>query len=460
MNVLTIINGKIVVDDNKVAADLVVEDGIIAEIREPDFGRKRGQVIDAQGQLVLPGAIDIHFHCRAPAHPDRGDFASESRAAAAGGVTTIFEMPISKPGTATLEIFENRCRVGEQDVYVNFGLYAAPGLLDAVEIEKMVAAGAIGFKTFMTGAPEGRVDEFEGLCATTDDALYQVLQLLKPYKHPAVFHSESNQMLDWYESLYAETNPFPPQYHALTRPPVVEAVAVAKLIAMVMDTGRAAHVAHLSSEIALNLIRDAQRRQLPVTAETCPHYLFFSSDALREARSFAKVNPPLRGDRDRKALWAGLEDGTISILASDHAPFTVTEKQAAWDDIRRAPPGIPSVDILYPLVLHLALSGTFSLAHAINLISTGPAKMYNLYPKKGTIQVGSDADLVLFDDSDETIVDSKKWLSRAGAVDRLYTGMRLRGKLHQTIVGGEVVYRDGKIVGERGGGNFVRPLPE
>ncbi len=460
MNVLTIINGKIIVGDEKVAADLVVEDGVIAEIRRPGFGRKRGQIINAEKQLILPGAIDIHFHCRAPAYPARGDFASESRAAAAGGVTTLFEMPISKPGAATFEVFENRRQLGEQNIYVNFGLYAAPALLDAAEIEKMASAGAIGFKTFMTAAPEGRGDEFNGLCATTDDALYQVLELLKPYKQPAVFHSESNQLRKWYENLYAGVNPFPPENHALTRPPIVEGVAVAKLIAMVMDTGRAAHVAHLSSEIGLELIRDAQRRHLPVTAETCPHYLLFSSDALIEARSFARINPPLRGDSDRHALWSGLEDETISILASDHSPFTVAEKQAAWENIRLAPPGIPSVDILYPLVLHMALSGSFSLAHAIELISTGPAKMFNLYPKKGVIQVGSDADLVLFDPKSVTPVDSKNWKSRAAAVDRLYTGMQLRGRLCQTIVGGNVVYREGDIVGERGGGRFVRPLAE
>jgi dihydroorotase (multifunctional complex type) len=457
MNVVTIINGKIVDGDMLVAADLVIENGTITEICQPGFGRKRGEVLDAEGHLILPGAIDIHFHCRAPAYPERGDFASETRGAAAGGVTTIFEMPISKPGAATLEVFENRRRLAEHDAYVNFGLYAAPALLDAAEIEKMVNAGAIGFKTFMTGAPEGRADEFEGLCATTDDELYRVLELLKPYAQPAVFHSESSQLLDLFESRTAGIQNFPSQDHALTRPPVVEGVAVAKLIAMVMDTQRPVHIAHLSSEIGLEFIRDAQRRNLPVTAETCPHYLLFTSDALREARSFAKVNPPIRGNSDRLALWTGLEDKTISILASDHSPFTAAEKQAAWEDIRIAPPGIPSIDILYHLVLDMALSGRFSLERAIELISTGPAKMYNLYPQKGIIRVGSDADLVLFNPEGVTTLNSKNWHSKAAPSDRLYTGMQLRGELCQTIVGGKVVYRQGEILGERGGGRFVRP---
>ena len=460
MDVSTIINGKIIQDERVIPADLIIENGVIAEIRQPGFERKRGHVINAEGLLILPGAIDIHFHCRAPAYPQRGDFATETRAAAAGGATTVFEMPISKPGTSTVEIFEHRRQLGEKDVHVNFGLYAAPALLDPTEIEKMVEAGAIGFKTFMTAAPKGRADEFEGLCATTDDALYRVFELIKPYKQPAVFHSESNQLLDLFQSRTASLNHFPPQEHALTRPPIVESMAIAKLITLVMETGRSAHVAHLSTAIGLELIRDAHRRGLGITAETCPHYLLFSTDRLQEVRSYGKVNPPLRSDEERMALWTGLEDGTISVISSDHSPFTVEEKQAAWDDIRLAPPGIPSIDILYPVVLDMALSGHFSIGQAVKLVSTRPAKMYDLYPKKGIIQVGSDADLVLFDPIATTYVDRKKWHSNAAQSDRLYTGMKLQGTLCQTIVGGKVIYHNGQIIGRRGDGRFVRPSEE
>ena len=457
MDITTIINGTIVENGQMIQADLVIENGVIAEILRPSYGRKRGQIINAEGLLVLPGAIDIHFHCRAPAYPQRGDFATETRAAAAGGATTIFEMPISKPGTSTVAVFKRRRQIAEKDVYVNFGLYAAPALLDSIEIEKMVQAGAIGFKTFMTAAPEGRADEFEGLCATTDDAIYRVLELIKPYKLPAVFHSENNRLLDLFKSKAAAVTHFPPEDHALTRPPIVEGTAIAALIAMVMETGRGVHIAHLSSAIGLELIRDAHRRGLPVTAETCPHYLLFSSDILREVGAYGKVNPPIRGDSDRKALWSGLEDGTISVIGSDHSPFTEAEKQAAGDDIRQAPPGVPSVDIFYPLVLHFALSGHFSIGRAVELVSTRPAKMYRLFPQKGAIHVGSDADLVLFDPRATTVVNRDNWQSKAAPTDRLYTGMTLKGKLCQTLLGGKVIYRNGELLGRRGDGRFVRP---
>ncbi len=327
MHPITIINGTIVQSEQMLPADLVIENGAIVEIRQPGFGKKNGTIIDASGLLILPGAIDIHFHCRAPAYPERGDFATETRGAAAGGVTTVFEMPISKPGTSTVEVFETRKAAGERDAHVNFGLYAAPARLDPAEIEKMVQAGAIGFKTFMTAAPKGRDDEFEGLCAVTDHALYQVLEMIKPYPHPAVFHPESNQLLEWFQAQMASRATVEPDEHALTRPPVVESTAIAKLIAMVASTGRGAHCAHLSTENGLNLIRDAQRRGLPITAETCPHYLLFSSEKLREVGPFGKVNPPLRSVEDRKSLWGGLEDGTISVITTDHSPFAAAEKE-------------------------------------------------------------------------------------------------------------------------------------
>ncbi len=456
MDPLKIINGSIVRPGNISPADLIIENGSIVELREPGDGAWNGRLIDASGLLILPGAIDIHFHCRAPSYPERGDFSTETRGAAAGGVTTVLEMPISKPGTSTVEVFEARKAVGERDAYVNFGLYAAPARFDPVEIEKMVRAGAIGFKTFMTAAPEGRDDEFEGLCAETDDALYRVLELIKPYPHPAVFHPESNQLLEWFQSRMVRRATVQPVEHAETRPPVVESTAIAKLIAMVEGTGRNAHVAHLSTESGLNLVRDAQRRGLPITAETCPHYLLFSSAKLREAGPFGKVNPPLRGEQDRKSLWTGLTDGTISVIATDHAPFSAAEKEPGWEDIRLAPPGLPSIDVLYPLVLNMALEGHFGLARAVELISTGPADMYRLN-RKGRIRVGADADLVLFDPEATTRIDRNTWFSKAAPCDRVYTGMELRGQLRQTILGGEVIYKDGEVVGRRGGGKFVEP---
>jgi len=204
-------------------------------------------------------------------------------------------------------------------------------------------------------------------------------------------------------------------------------------------------------------IGDAQRRGLPVTAEVCPQYLLFTANDLRDTGPFGKVNPPIRNRRHQDALWAGLREGIISVIASDHSPFALAEKEETWNDLRLAPPGIASIDIFYPLILDMALRGRFSIDQAVQLISTRPAMMYRLFPHKGVIQVGADADLVLFDPQGSTVVDHRNWQSKAAPCDRLFSGMELRGRLRQTMVGGEVVFRDGAILGKRGGGRFVRP---
>ena len=457
----TIINGTIVQADRQFVADLVIEDGEIAAIKRSGsgVGNEGGEIIEAGGLLVLPGGIDIHFHCRAPAFPERGDFATETRAAAAGGITTIFEMPISKPCTSTLEAFEYRRKLGEENVYVDFGLYAAPASLDAAEVSKMVGAGAIGFKTFMIGAPAGREDEFKGLIARNDDELLCVLEIIKEYEIPAVFHCESDALLSLFSARLNKEAQIPPSAHALSRPPIVESLAIARLLALAEEFQRRVHVAHMSTAAGVAHVRDAKRRGVPVTAETCPHYLLFTADMLDEIGPFGKVNPPIRNKIEQTALWAALEDGTIDVIASDHAPFSLKEKESGQRDIRQAPPGIPGVEILYHFVLDLALRKRISLGRAVELISTRPARMYNLYPRKGIIEVGAQADLVLFDPTATSVIDGTQWFTKAAPSERLYSGRTLRGSIKQTILRGKTVYRDGVIVGEPGTGQFVRPLP-
>jgi allantoinase len=458
MNSISVLNGTIVGKGEIYRADLVVEDGIIVEICQPGRGQKPGHVIDAQGCYVLPGAIDIHFHCRAPAYPERGDFASETRAAAAGGVTTVLEMPISRPGVATVEIFNARRALGEQQAYIDFGLYAGPALLDPDGIAQMVDAGAIGFKVFLTAAPAGREDEFTGICLTSEADLYRLFQLIKPYPQPIVFHAENNTLLEYFSHTLQESGRTDVGAHALSRPPVVEAAAIALLLTISESTGRKIHIAHLSSAAGLDLIRDARRRGVHVTTETCPHYLWFTEEKLQEAGPFAKINPPIRSATDRDALWEGLMEGTIDVVTTDHSPYTLAEKEAGLENIWTAPPGAPSIEVLYPLVLDQALRGRFSLPRAVDLVATTPAHLYNLYPQKGVIQVGSDADLVIFDPTVRHVVDRREWQSRAAVCDRLYSGMELQGCIREVIARGRAVYRQGKILAEPGQGQFVRPL--
>ncbi len=450
-------NGNVVTETGVAPLDIGLLNGRIQALLTRDTANEADQTIQADGMYVLPGAIDIHFHCRAPAYPQRGDFATETRAAAAGGVTTIFEMPISKPCCATVDIFRSRRALGERDAYVNFALFGAPGLLDPKEVQGMADEGAIAFKIFMTAAPAGRNDEFEGLCLPADESLYQALKLVKDTGLVCTVHAENNRLLEWFTAglLAAGRNDI--AAHGESRPPMVEALAVSTLLTMNVSLGMHLHIAHVTSSETLEVIRSFQRRGVEVTGETCPHYLLFTEDDMLRVGPYAKINPPLRSKADQEALWAGLHDGTLMAITTDHSPFTVEEKERARTDLWKTPPGSPGVEELVLVVMDAALHGRFSLQKAVDLISTNGAKRFGLYPRKGVIAPGADADLVLYNPHVATTISPERLFSKAKDCDKLYEGMTFQGQVVRTIVNGRTVFADGQIIGQPGWGKFTRP---
>ena len=312
--------GTVVTETGTRRLEVALKDGKIAALLEPDTPAEARETINASAQHVLPGAIDIHFHVRAPAYPQRGTVASETRAAAAGGVTTLFEMPISKPCCATPDIFRQRRNLFSQDAYVNFGLYGAPGMLNPDDIQSMVDEGAIGFKIFMTEAPKGRDDEFIGLCLPKEGEQYEALTLVAETDLVTVVHAESNPLLTYFSNKLKATGRNDAETHGESRPPVVEAVAIAKLLTMNEAVGAKMHIAHVSCRAAVNALRRFQP-SMDVTGETCPQYLLFTEQALADYGSYAKINPPLRTEDDQQALWDALADGTLMSVTTDHSPL-------------------------------------------------------------------------------------------------------------------------------------------
>lgn len=460
MNVDTLIqNAQVVLETGIARLDLGIRDGRIALLTDASADIHARETIDAEGKLLLPGAIDIHFHCRAPAYPQRGDFATETRAAAAGGVTTIFEMPISKPCCATGDIFRQRKALAQQHCYVNFGLYAAPGLLDPAEIEDMVNEGAIAFKIFMTAAPQGRDDEFEGLCLPDMPNLYQALNLVADTGLVCAVHAENNPLLEWHTQLLTQANRNDVAAHGESRPPHVEALAIATLLTLNESIGANLHIAHLSAKEPLEVFRRFKATGSTATAETCPHYLLFTEADLERVGPYAKINPPLRQDQDRAALWDGLMDGTLMAVTTDHSPFTVEEKERARQDIWATPPGAPGVEELLLGMMNEALTGRISINQAVKWVCTNGAKRFGIYPQRGHIGIHASADLVIFDPNDETTIRKEMLFSQAKDCDKLYEGMTFKGKVNQTIVNGKTIFKDGQILGQAGDGQFVRPNP-
>jgi allantoinase len=444
---LRVLNGLVVSDGAAVEADVGIEGGKITDVVPAGALGAATSEINASGLYVLPGAIDAHFHCRAPSHPERGDFASETQAAAAGGVTTIFEMPISDPACSTPEVFRARRELGESQCYVNFALFAGGAVKTAEQATAMAECGAIGFKLFTHSPSPHRAHEFEGLWAVTEDAIFEALSAIQTTGLVCTVHAENEALLQAF-SHRADRRGNP------MRPPVVEATEIALLGALAAAAGTEVHIAHVTSQAALAAVRGASVTGARITSETCPQYLVFDSGLIDRVGAFAKVAPPLRELEDTLALWEGLRDGSISMVASDHAPFLPEEKHGT--DYTKAPQGLPTVETMVPILLDAASRRRLPLELAVDLITRRPAERFDLYPEKGRVGVGADADIMLFDPRGTTRLSVRSLRSRAAGSGLAYEGMVLQGRVVQTIVAGRTVYRDGKIV-DPPTGRFVHP---
>ncbi len=460
---LAIVNGVIISSTDSGDAShlprmtVLVHNGKIEGLLQPHAPFDAAQVLEIDGMFVMPGVIDIHFHSKGDAFENRGNFLSETKAAAAGGITTVFEMPISKPATSTLEVWERRREVAEREAYVNVALYAAPGHCDADEIKAMAEAGAIGFKLLLTKSPPGREAEFLGVTASNLAEVVQALELIRETGRRCVFHAEDQPLLDLYtaRSLMSQN----PDYkrHRLSRPSIVESTAVAALVAVARALNTPIHIAHVSSHAAIEWIRAGRELGAPVSSETCPHYLFFTDDVLEEIGAYGRINPPMRGKEDQEALWQALKTGVIDVVATDHAPFTVDEKEEGHGRILNAPPGHPGVEAMVSMIMTAALESRITLSQVVELLSTRPAQLFDLFPRKGSLQPGADADITIYDPRTKHQIDRRTWRSRAAGSNYLYHGVSTSGRVYATLVSGKVVYQDGEIVGQPGDGRIVRP---
>ena len=308
--------GEVLTPDGVHLLDIGLSGGKIIDLYAPDTAPKADKVRDCIGLTILPGLVDIHFHIRAPSYPQRGTVQTETRAAAAGGVTTLFEMPIAKPCCSNAAELDRRRAHFAENAFVNFGLYGAPGNLSRGDIAAMQAGGAIAFKMFTTTPPQGREDEFAGLAFSGEAEQFRALQQIAATGLPLVVHAESADLLAHFETLAAHLNPADATTHTAARPAVCEAVAVAKLLAMNITARARLHIAHVSSAETVAVLRGFAGTS-DFSAETCPQYLFATEIDVARVGVFAKVNPPIRSQADQDALWQAIKDGVISHVTTD-----------------------------------------------------------------------------------------------------------------------------------------------
>jgi len=430
-------SARVVIDGEPRPATLVIESGVITAVEEGRRGEDLGDLV------VMPGLVDSHVHVNEPGRTEWEGFTTATRAAAAGGVTTIVDMPLnSVPATTTVAALEEKRGAAAGKVHVDVAFWGGivPG--NGGELEGLRSHGVCGFKAFLV---DSGVPEFP---AVTLEELEVAARVIGP-DGVVVVHAELPLAAE------AAVAPEGAGYAAYlaSRPDEDEVRAVGAVIDVARRTGTPMHIVHLSAAGALPLLADARASGIRVSAETCPHYLAFCDDDASAGGTEFKCAPPIRGDHNREALWAGLASGVIDMVVSDHSPAPPDVKDPAGGDFASAWGGIASLELALAVTWSGALARGFSLGTLPRWLCAGPARLCGL-TDRGTIVPGARADLVVWEPEAEFTVDPGRMEQRHRVTP--YAGRRLRGIVRQTILGGEVVYDDG-IVGPCLGRLVARP---
>lgn len=429
--------GTVVTASGAVRADVVVDGERIGGLLANGGEIEAVERIDASGLLVLPGGIDVHTHFEEPDPALLEGFVTGGAGAAAGGITTVVEMPQAHPTTITAEQFRDKVGLVERNAVVDMALWA--GVIGepeqgSAELGAMATAGAAGFKSFMASSSPffPPVDS-----AKLWHAMVAIAELGLPYG----LHAEDGALLDAGLRRTEGAGRKDALAHAESRPPLVEDVAVATALLLGERSGCHVHICHVASVGALRLIAAAKAKGQAVTVETCPQYLALDTEDLERRKGFARCAPAIRDRAEVEAIWPFVLDGTVDLVCSDHCGFTVESKQPGDQDIFAVPLGLSGIQTLLPVFYDEAVNKRgMDVSQFVRQIATTPARIFGLSARKGTIAVGSDADLVLFDPNREWTVRGEE-LSHRNRWSP-FEGKRVRGRVVRTIRRGETIFDD------------------
>ena len=455
---LVVKNARIYRDGDLVPGGIAAQNGKIVAVGTDEYMPEAVETIDAKGMALLPGVIDTHVHVRDPGHRERGTFATETRAAAAGGVTSFLEHPISSPPPYSPEILKNRIEVAAPQSLVDYAFFGAAGSEFPEQVEKVAQEGIVAFKTFLHEAPEGRDDEFRGLTMANDAGIMEGFQAVAKTGLILTVHAENNDIIQHLIRKFRAEGKTGFEYHAKSRPPITEIQSVEKLLRFAREYGTRLSIAHISTPEAMELLKRAKAEGLDVYAETCPHYLLLTEETIDKLGPFAKGNPPLRSREDVEELWKYVNDGTADFLGSDHGPFLLSEKESGLTDIFKAAAGPAAIELSLPLMLTAVRDGKLTLKRMVELMSSNPARIFGLAPEKGSLELGADADFVVVDLDNEFTVDNKELVTKSRDTTPMYNGFKLIGRPVHTVVRGRAVMKDRKIDdAAEGWGKWLKP---
>ena len=455
MATVLIQNGTIVNADSTTKADLLIDGATIKEIRAGIPASSADKVVDASGLLLLPGGIDAHTHLDMPfgGTQSADDFLTGTRAAAIGGTTTIVDFAIQARGTKMRSALDTWWKKAEGKACIDYGLHMiVTDLPDAglEDMDDMVREGVASFKLFMA---------YPNVLMVDDATIFKALRQTAKNGALICMHAENGSVIDVIVQQALAEGKTAPIYHALTRPTKAEAEAVHRSIAMAEMAGVPIYIVHLSSEDALNQVREARDRGLPAFAETCPQYLLLAlEDVADKGWDGAKYvfTPPLRERKNQAKLWEGLRKDNLQVVSTDHCPFCFADQKALGkDDFTKIPNGGPGIENRLQLLHHHGVSqGHFSINRFVELVSTAPARIFGMYPKKGVLAAGSDADLVLWDPHEEHTISAATHHMRVDY--SMFEGFRVRGNARDVYSRGELIVSGGKFIGRPGRGNYLR----
>jgi dihydropyrimidinase len=449
-------NGTLVNADSTVKADLLIDGQTIKEIRAGIPASAAQAVVDATGLLLLPGGVDAHTHLEMPfgGTMSADDFETGTRAAAIGGTTTIVDFAIQARGTKMRSALDTWWKKAEGKACIDYGLHMIiTDLPDAglEDMDEMVREGVASFKLFMA---------YPNVLMVDDGTIFKALRQTAKNGALVCMHAENGSVIDVIVRQALAEGKTAPIYHALTRPTRAEAEAVHRAIAMAEMAGVPVYIVHLSSEDALNQVREARDRGLAVFAETCPQYLLLSleDNMVDKGWDGAKYvfTPPLRERSNQSKLWQGLRTDNLQVVSTDHCPFCFADQKALGkDDFTKIPNGGPGIENRLQLLHHHGVGmGNLTLNRFVELVSTAPARIFGMYPKKGFLAAGSDADIVLWDAAADHTISAATHHMRVDY--SMFEGFRVRGNARDVYSRGELIVSKGEFIGKAGRGNYLR----
>ena len=450
-------DGTVVTANDTLRADVLIEDETVRAIGT-GLGAQAERVIDASGRYVMPGAVDVHTHMELPFGGTfaSDDFATGTAAAAWGGTTTIVDFAVQTFGQSLHQGIEQWHKKAEGKAHIDYGFHVIvrevnEGILK--EMDQLVQEGVPSFKLFMA---------YPGVFMLDDASIFRAMSRTASNGGLIMMHAENGGAIDVLVQRYLAEGKGDPINHGLTRPASMEGEATSRAIALARLADVAVYIVHLSSKDALDAVRAARDDGAPAFAETCPQYLYLSLDDLaRPGFEGAKYvcSPPLRPQSHQADLWKGLLQDDLQLVATDHCPFHFKEqKEMGRGDFSKIPNGLPGVEDRFSLIFHGGVhSGRISLNRFVELVATAPAKMFGLYPRKGTIAPGIDADIVIFNPTVERTLSAR---THHMNVDySCYEGMTVRGLPEVVIQRGNVLVEKGAFQGKKGAGQFLRRSP-